>query len=62
LTAEVGAWTDLGALNLSTVPKVMVEAGNRRNGTDATLMKSPAFQEQIAKAFDLRLNNYLAGR
>ena len=42
--------TDLGGLTLSDVPKVMVEHGNMRNGTDARLLASPAEQERIAAA------------
>ncbi len=42
--------TDLGGLTLSDVPKVMVEHGNMRNATDATLLASAAEQERIAAA------------
>lgn len=41
---------DLGGLNLSTVPKVLVELGNMRNAADARLMKQPAARERMAAA------------
>lgn len=41
---------DLGGLNLSRVPKVMVELGNMRNAGDARLLKSPAQRERQAQA------------
>jgi N-acetylmuramoyl-L-alanine amidase len=41
---------DLAGLNLTTIPKVLVECGNMRNGTDAALLTSTAFQEQVASA------------
>ena len=41
---------DLGGLNLSTVPKVLIECGNMRNATDAALLVSPAWQQQAARA------------
>jgi N-acetylmuramoyl-L-alanine amidase len=42
---------DLAGLNLTTVPKVLVECGNMTNPTDAALLQSTAFQQQLAKAF-----------
>jgi N-acetylmuramoyl-L-alanine amidase len=42
--------SDLGGLNLSTVPKVFLEAGNMRNATDAQRLEDPAFRETIAAA------------
>lgn len=44
------ARTDLGGLNLSTVPKVFVETGNMRNATDARLLESPSFRQREARA------------
>ncbi|HET7172830.1 MAG TPA: N-acetylmuramoyl-L-alanine amidase [Nocardioidaceae bacterium] len=41
---------DLAGLNLTTVPKVLVECGNMRNATDAALLVTPAFQRQLARA------------
>lgn len=42
--------SDLGGLNLTTVPQLLLEVGNMRNATDAALMRSPAFQQQVAAA------------
>jgi N-acetylmuramoyl-L-alanine amidase len=42
--------TDLGGLNLSTVPKVFIECGNMRNPADAARLTSPRFRERIALA------------
>ncbi len=40
--------TDLGGLNLSTVPKVFLEAGNMRNAEDAELLEDPQWREEAA--------------
>lgn len=42
--------TDLGGLNLSTVPKVLIECGNMRNSADAARLTSPRFRQRIAVA------------
>lgn len=42
--------TDLGGLNLSTVPKVFIECGNMRNAADAARVTSPRFRERVAVA------------
>ncbi|WP_236538768.1 N-acetylmuramoyl-L-alanine amidase [Spiractinospora alimapuensis] len=39
---------DLGGLNLSTVPKVFLEAGNMRNAEDAALLSDPDWREDAA--------------
>jgi N-acetylmuramoyl-L-alanine amidase len=41
---------DLGGLNLSTVPKVLIECANMRNATDAALLTTDAWQHQAAAA------------
>jgi len=41
---------DLAGLNLTTVPKVLIESGNMGNATDAALLTSPRFQRQLAAA------------
>jgi len=41
---------DLAGLNLTRVPKLLIEAGNMKNATDARLLTSPAFQQQVARA------------
>jgi N-acetylmuramoyl-L-alanine amidase len=46
----IRARSDLAGLNLTTVPKVLIECGNMRNATDAALLVSPAFQRLAARA------------
>ncbi|HXQ59191.1 MAG TPA: N-acetylmuramoyl-L-alanine amidase [Acidimicrobiales bacterium] len=50
---------DLGGLNLTTVPKVLIECANMRNATDAVLVVSPAWQEQAASAIDAGISAFL---
>jgi N-acetylmuramoyl-L-alanine amidase len=52
--------TDLGGLNLSTVPKVFIECANMRNATDAAKLTSPAFRERIAVALAAGFTAFLA--
>lgn len=40
---------DLGGLNLSTVPKVFLEAGNMRNEEDAALLRDPQWRSDAAQ-------------
>nr|WP_205830863.1 N-acetylmuramoyl-L-alanine amidase [Microbispora sp. CL1-1] len=51
--------SDLGGLNLSTVPKIFIECGNMRNATDAAKFKNPAFRAKMARALAKGLENYL---
>ncbi|MEU8267431.1 N-acetylmuramoyl-L-alanine amidase [Sphaerisporangium sp. NPDC049002] len=51
--------SDLGGLNLSTVPKVFIETGNMRNPTDAAKLKDPAFRQRIAVSLAEGLQKYL---
>jgi N-acetylmuramoyl-L-alanine amidase len=53
--------SDLGGLNLSDVPKVLIETGNMRNASDARRLESPAFRERIARALAAGLARFLAG-
>ena len=39
---------DLAGLNLTAVPKVLIETGNMRNASDASLLVTPAFQQSAA--------------
>lgn len=50
---------DLAGLNLTTVPKVLIECGNMRNATDAALLVTPRFQGQVADALLLAIRNFL---
>jgi N-acetylmuramoyl-L-alanine amidase len=52
---------DLGGLNLSTVPKVLVECGNMRNSTDAALLTTPQWQQAVAEALAAGLTDFLNG-
>ncbi len=49
-TAGLDLRDDLGGLNLSQVPKVLVELGNMRNRADARLLKQSAQRERMAEA------------
>ena len=42
--------TDLGGLNLSSVPKVLIETANMRNAADARLLESPVYRQREAVA------------
>jgi N-acetylmuramoyl-L-alanine amidase len=39
---------DLAGLNLTTVPKILIEVGNMKNPADAAMLTSAAFQQQVA--------------
>jgi N-acetylmuramoyl-L-alanine amidase len=41
---------NLAGLNLTKVPKVLVEVGNMQNATDAAMLTSAKFQQQVARA------------
>lgn len=51
--------TDIGGLNLSTRPAVMVETGNMRSATDARLMSSASWRQRAATALAAGLARYL---
>lgn len=53
---------DLAGLNLTTVPKVLIECGNMRNGTDAALLSSPSFQRLAARSFAQAIATFLTHR
>jgi N-acetylmuramoyl-L-alanine amidase len=53
---------DLAGLNLSTVPKVLIECGNMRNATDARLLTSPVFQRRVARAMEAAIIGFLRRR
>ena len=40
---------DLAGLNLTTVPKILIEVGNMKNPADAKMLTSAAFQQQVAE-------------
>jgi N-acetylmuramoyl-L-alanine amidase len=53
--------SDLGGLNLSSVPKVFIETGNMRNATDAALLESAGFRQQVAVGRAQAFTFFLAG-
>ena len=50
---------DLAGLNLSTVPKVLIECANMRNPTDAALLTTTAWQQTAARALAAGLTAFL---
>ena len=50
---------DLAGLNLTTVPKVLIECGNMQNATDAAMLVDPAFQQSAAAAMAQAITTYL---
>jgi N-acetylmuramoyl-L-alanine amidase len=50
---------NLAGLNLTTVPKVLIECGNMRNSTDAALLVRPSFQRLAARALAQAITSYL---
>ena len=50
---------DLAGLNLTTVPKVLIECGNMRNATDAALLVTASFQQAAAAAMAQAITAYL---
>jgi N-acetylmuramoyl-L-alanine amidase len=51
--------SDLGGLNLSTVPKVFIETGNMHNPADAALLESSTFRQRAAIAIASGLKRFL---
>jgi N-acetylmuramoyl-L-alanine amidase len=51
---------DMGGLNLSTVPKVLVECGNMRNVGDAGMMTNATYRQRMAEGLAAGLAAYLA--
>ena len=50
---------DLAGLNLTRVPKILIETGNMRNVTDATVLTSTLFQRRLARAFEAAIIRFL---
>jgi N-acetylmuramoyl-L-alanine amidase len=51
---------NLAGLNLTTVPKVLIECGNMRNATDASLLMQSSFQRLTAEALAAAITEYLS--
>jgi N-acetylmuramoyl-L-alanine amidase len=52
---------DIGTLNLSRVPGVMIECGNMRQSRDIALLGSPAFRQRAAVSLAAAIGSFLAG-
>jgi N-acetylmuramoyl-L-alanine amidase len=50
---------DLAGLNLTRVPKILIETGNMRNATDAHLLTQTWFQKRLARAFVAAMLQFL---
>jgi len=53
---------DLAGLNLTTVPKVLIECGNMQNAVDAGILVTQAFQQSAAAAMAQAITIYLTGQ
>lgn len=53
--------TDLGGLNLSTVPKVFIECGNMRDRADAALLTSGGWRQKAAEGISEGIVSFLRG-
>ncbi|MFE4953697.1 N-acetylmuramoyl-L-alanine amidase [Streptomyces sp. NPDC056653] len=53
--------SDLGGLNLSTVPKVFIECGNMRDPKDAALLTSAGWRQKAAQGIADGISSYFNG-
>ncbi|MCT9087917.1 N-acetylmuramoyl-L-alanine amidase [Streptomyces sp. ASQP_92] len=53
--------SDLGGLNLSTVPKVFIECGNMRDSRDSALLKSADWHQKAARGIADGITAFLGG-
>ena len=53
---------DLAGLNLTTMPKVLIECGNMHNAADAALLVRPSVQQMIAAALTAAVIRFLTAR
>jgi N-acetylmuramoyl-L-alanine amidase len=51
---------DLAGLNLTSVPKVLIECGNMRNAADAALLSTTEFQRTAAHAIATAIRHFLS--
>jgi N-acetylmuramoyl-L-alanine amidase len=54
--------SDLGGLNLTTVPKVFIECGNMRDPKDAAELTAPAWRQSAAEGIADGITAFLQGR
>jgi N-acetylmuramoyl-L-alanine amidase len=52
---------DLAGLNLTTVPKILIESANMTNPTDAALTENPAWRQLAAGSLERGLSLFLTG-
>jgi len=57
--AGIGTRVDLGGLNRSTVPKVLIECLNLRNSSDAQLATSPSWRAALARGLAKGIATYI---
>jgi N-acetylmuramoyl-L-alanine amidase len=50
---------DLGGLDLSTVPKVLIECANMRNASDAAALQNPAWRQNAAQGIANGIEQFL---
>jgi N-acetylmuramoyl-L-alanine amidase len=53
--------SDLAGLNLTTVPKILIECANMKNGTDAALTEDPNWRQEAATGLADGLSQFLIG-
>jgi N-acetylmuramoyl-L-alanine amidase len=53
---------NLGGLNLSTVPKVLIECANMRNAADAALIENPTWRQQAAQGISGGITAFLVAQ
>jgi N-acetylmuramoyl-L-alanine amidase len=51
--------SDLAGLNLTKVPKMLIEVGNMKNPTDAAMLTSASFQQSLARALMAAIIKFL---
>jgi N-acetylmuramoyl-L-alanine amidase len=56
------ARSDLGGLNLSTVPKVLIECGNMRDAQDAAKFTDPTWRQRAAEGIADGITAFLQGK
>ncbi|HTT93237.1 MAG TPA: N-acetylmuramoyl-L-alanine amidase [Solirubrobacterales bacterium] len=61
-TAGFAPRDNLAGLNLTTVPKVLIECVNMRNATDAARLVKPSFQRLAAKSMAAAITAFLRRR
>ena len=59
--AGIGTRDDLGGLNRSTVPKVLIECLNLRNASDAVLATSPTWRATLARGLAAGIETFILG-